>query len=146
MTLACVNADLQAQDRWQAIEELVSQLVKSLGLDEDSRLGISRAVRLREATSSTGLGHGTALPHASSPLFKEVVAAFGRSKRGLEFEAADKKPVHLVLLFITPQGQFQRHLSALARFSKLLQSEEKRLALMAARDEVELRRLLEPGA
>ena len=46
------------------------------------------ALRAREETMSTGIGLGIAIPHASSDRVSQVVAAFGRSSKGIEFAAA----------------------------------------------------------
>jgi len=49
-----------------------------------------------------------------------VVGAIGRSRKGVQFDALDGKPVKLVMLFLVPQGQFQKHLHTLANLAKLL--------------------------
>ena len=64
---------------------------------------------------------GIGIPHASTDLIYEVVGAFGRSKEGVNFDALDNQPVNLVMLFLVPQGQFQKHLHTLAKIAKLLQ-------------------------
>ena len=43
----------------------------------------------------------------------DVVAAFGRSSNGIEFDALDNAPVKFVVLFIVPKNQFQTHLRTL---------------------------------
>ena len=48
-----------------------------------------------------------------TPLRKD----FGRSRQGLDFDALDNQPVTLVMLFLVPQGQFQKHLRTLADIS-----------------------------
>ncbi len=53
-------------------------------------------------------------------LIFEVVGALGRSSRGVNFDALDNQPVKLVMLFLVPQGQFQKHLHTLANIAKLL--------------------------
>jgi mannitol/fructose-specific phosphotransferase system IIA component (Ntr-type) len=63
-----------------------------------------------------------------------VVGAFGRSRQGIDFDALDNQPVTLVMLFLVPQGQFQKHLHTLADIAKLLHKKEFRQALEAAPD------------
>jgi mannitol/fructose-specific phosphotransferase system IIA component (Ntr-type) len=46
-----------------------------------------------------------------------VVGAIGRSRKGIQFDALDGKPVNLVMLFLMPQGQFQKHLHTLANLA-----------------------------
>ncbi len=54
-----------------------------------------------------------------------MVGAIGRSRKGVQFDALDGKPVKLVMLFLVPQGQFQKHLHTLANLAKLLHNLEK---------------------
>ena len=69
---------------------------------------------------STGIGIGIGIPHAATDLVGEVVGAIGRSRKGVQFDALDGKPVKLVMLFLVPQDQFQKHLNTLANLAKLL--------------------------
>src|ERR1039458_10431568 len=89
--------DLRAQDRWQAIEELINHLVATRKIPTQHRDSIARSVRRRESGMSTGIGFGIGIPHASTELVPEVVAVVGRSRKGIQFDALDDKPVHLVL-------------------------------------------------
>ena len=74
------------------------------------------------------------IPHASTDLIYEVVGALGRSKKGLQFDSLDNQPVNLVMLFLVPQGHFQKHLRTLADIAKLLHRTEFRRALEEAPD------------
>ena len=51
---------------------------------------------------STGIGFGIAIPHASSDKVDEVVAAFGRSVKGIQFDSLDGQPVFFIVLFVVP--------------------------------------------
>ena len=55
-----------------------------------------------------------------------MVGAIGRSRKGVQFDALDGKPVNLVMLFLVPQGQFQKHLHTLANLAKLLRKQDSR--------------------
>jgi fructose-specific phosphotransferase system IIA component len=112
--------DLQAQDRWEAIDELINQLVVHRKIKAEHRDAIAESVRKREISMSTGIGFGIGIPHASSDLVGEVVGAIGRSRKGVQFDALDGKLVKLVVLFLVPQGQFQKHLHSLSNLAKLL--------------------------
>jgi mannitol/fructose-specific phosphotransferase system IIA component (Ntr-type) len=116
--------DLQAQDRWQAIEELINHLVATRKIPTQHRDSIARSVRRRESGMSTGIGFGIGIPHTPSELVSEVVAVVGRSRKGIQFDALDGKPVHLVLLFLVPAGQFQKHVNTLANIAKLLHRQD----------------------
>ena len=99
---------MKATERWPAIVELIDLLVANKGRSPpQSRDSILAALKQREETMSTGIGFGIAIPHASSDAVSEVVAAFGRSSQGIEFDALDNAPVKFVVLFIVPKNQFQ---------------------------------------
>ena len=126
--------ELKAADRWQAIDELIGNLVATGKIKPENRDAVTAVVRKRETSMSTGIGFGIGIPHASTDLIYEVVGAFGRSKKGVNFEALDNQPVNLVMLFLVPQGQFQKHLHTLANIAKLLHKKELRHSLEEAPD------------
>ncbi len=134
LTPDVIKADLQATNRWEAIDELINTLVASDKIKSDHREAIVAVVKKRETSMSTGIGFGIGIPHASSDLIQEVVGAFGRSKKGVNFDALDNQPVNLVMLFLVPLGQFQKHLHTLAKIAKLLHKKEFRQALEGAPD------------
>jgi fructose-specific phosphotransferase system IIA component len=129
-----IASDLQATSRWEAIDELINHLVACAKINPEHRDAIVAVVKKRETSMSTGIGFGIGIPHASTDLIYEVVGAFGRSKKGINFDALDNQPVNLVMLFLVPQGQFQKHLHTLAKIAKLLHKKEFRHALEAAPD------------
>lgn len=116
--------DLRAADRWEAIDEMIGRLVEAGRIPMERRDAIATAVREREKAMSTGIGFGLGLPHASTELVDDVVGIIGRSRAGMEFAALDGKPVHRVILFLVPKGQFQRHMNALAHFAKIARRPE----------------------
>src|SRR5687767_14959249 len=129
---------MQASERWSAIVELVELLVlrgKVRPEDQESVLG---ALRQREETMSTGIGFGIAIPHASSDRVGEVVAAFGRSSTGIEFDSLDNAPVRFIVLFVVPKDQFQTHLRTLAAIAKFLNDRgvRERLASAVSAEEI----------
>jgi len=116
--------ELKAEDRWQAIEELINHLVMERKLTVEHRNEVMAAVKKRETSMTTGIGLGIAIPHASTDLVSEVVAIMGRSEQGVQFDALDRQPVKKVLLFLIPQGQFQKHMHTLANIAKLLHRDD----------------------
>jgi len=129
-----IITDLQAADRWQAIEELINNLVATGKIKPENKDAIAAVVKKRETSMSTGIGFGIGIPHASTDLITEVVGALGRSKKGVQFDSLDNQPVNLVMLFLVPQGQFQKHLHTLANIAKLLHRADFRQALEHAPD------------
>jgi fructose-specific phosphotransferase system IIA component len=129
-----IITDLQAADRWQAIDELINNLVATGKIKPEHHDAIAAVVKKRESSMSTGIGFGIGIPHASTDLIYEVVGSLGRSRKGVNFDALDNQPVNLVMLFLVPQGQFQKHLHTLANIAKLLHKAEFRQALEQAPD------------
>ena len=126
--------DMKAANRWESIDELIKNLVETGRIKPEHHDAISAVVKKRETSMSTGIGFGIGIPHASTDLIYEVVGALGRSKKGVNFDALDNQPVNLIMLFLVPQGQFQKHLHTLANIAKLLHKAELRQALEQAPD------------
>ena len=124
VTTQQIVPELKAANRWDAIDELIGVLVTSGKIAPANREAVTAVVKKREQSMSTGIGFGIGIPHASTDLISEVVAAFGRSTGGVTFDSLDNQPVHLVTLFLVPQGQFQKHLHTLAGIAKVLRKEE----------------------
>ena len=138
--------ELQATNRWEAIDELLNTLVSCGKIKEEHRPAIAAVVKKRETSMSTGIGFGIGIPHASTDLIYEVVGALGRSRKGVNFDALDNQPVNLVMLFLVPQGQFQKHLHTLANIAKLLHKKEFRQALEEATDAETMFRIIQDSA
>ena len=134
LTIDQILPDLQASTRWEAIDELINNLVVTGKIKPEHREAIAAVVKKRETSMSTGIGFGIGIPHASTDLIYEVVGSFGRSKKGVNFDALDNQPVNLVMLFLVPQGQFQKHLHTLANIAKLLHNKDFRQVLETAPD------------
>jgi mannitol/fructose-specific phosphotransferase system IIA component (Ntr-type) len=133
--------DLQAGDRWEAMDELLDHLISVGDFSPEWRSEVSNSLRLREAMISTGVGGGVAIPHAFSEHINEVVAVFGRSRAGIDFEAQDREAVHFVVLFISPLKSYQKHLHALAAIARMFTKPETRERMMFANDGDELYQL-----
>lgn len=124
--------EMKAIERWPAIIELIDLLVRLSKIKPDDRDSILASLKQREETMSTGIGFGIAIPHCSSDRIDDVVAAFGRSTAGIEFDALDNAPVKFVVLFIVPKNQFQTHLRTLASIAKFLNDRGTREKLAGA--------------
>ena len=138
LTVEQILPQMQATERWGAIVELVDLLVQVGKVKAEDHDVVLSALKQREETMSTGIGFGIAIPHASSDKVGEVVAAFGRSSGGIEFDSLDNAPVKFVVLFVVPRDQFQMHLRTLAAIAKLLNDRTVREALGKAKDAEEI--------
>jgi len=134
LSAAQIIPDLAAADRWATIDEMVGRLVQAGKVRPEDREAVTAAIKRREGSMSTGIGFGIGIPHASTDLVSELTAAFGRSRKGIQFDALDSQPVHLVTLLLVPQGQFQKHLHTLAGIAKVQRRDDFLRALDAASD------------
>ncbi|MBB5352267.1 mannitol/fructose-specific phosphotransferase system IIA component (Ntr-type) [Haloferula luteola] len=138
LTPDLVILDMQSDEHLPAIAELVDHLVSLGQLDRGLRDEMLAALCAREEQVSTGIGSGVAIPHAFSEKVSDVVAVFGRSKEGIDFESLDNGPVHFVILFIVPKKDYQLHLRTLAAIAKMFTNCEIRKQLAAAPSRTEI--------
>lgn len=136
--------DMKATEHWAAIVELVDYLTERGDISEKCREPILNALEEREAQVSTGIGSGVAIPHTFSDTLEEVVAVFGRSKDGIDFEALDNAPVHFIILFIVPRKDYHLHLRTLAAIAKMFTNCEVRRNLATAECRNDILDILDP--
>ena len=115
-----ISVDLQATDKKGIIAELVDLLISAKKIDERDRAKLIHSLLERESLGSTGVGHGIGIPHGKLEGVRELMAAFGISQRGIDFQSLDGDPVYLFFLLVAPQDSAGPHLKALARISRLL--------------------------
>jgi mannitol/fructose-specific phosphotransferase system IIA component (Ntr-type) len=137
-----VILDMRSTGHLPAIEELVDHLVSIDRLPKDLRDEVRDALVAREEQVSTGIGSGVAIPHAFSEKIEDVVAVFGRSKDGVDFEALDHGPVHFIILFVVPKKDYHLHLQTLAAIAKMFTNCEIRRQLAAAGSRAEILEIL----
>jgi PTS system fructose-specific IIC component/PTS system nitrogen regulatory IIA component len=113
-----IQVGLQAEDKEEVFEEMVDrfcQVIKS-----DSREDILEALRTREMKMSTGIQKGIAIPHGKTNAVDRVYGMLGISRKGIDYEALDGNPVHLLFLVLGPPGDSEKHLQVLQRLAELL--------------------------
>ena len=118
LSLDVIETNLKAKDKDGILEEMVDLLFKAGKIDDKGK--ILDAVQKREELMSTGIGHGVAIPHAKCDGIKDLCAAFGRSKNGINFKSLDNEPVHLFFMLLSPEDVTGPHIKALAKISRLL--------------------------
>ena len=82
--------NLESSEKEELFEEMLQNICSRLpDVDRDE----ARASLLaREAKMSTGILPGVAVPHGSIDTVKGVAGAIGISRRGIDYDAIDKKP------------------------------------------------------
>ena len=132
--------ELAATDKAGVLGEFAS-LLASRGKVRD-RDELVRVILEREAQGSTGIGDGIAIPHAKTPEIDEMIVAFGRSSRGIEFQSLDGGPAYLFFLLVTPEDRPAEHLKTLARISRIMRNAALREALKTCGSRQEIGRLI----
>ncbi len=79
-----------------------------------------------------------AIPHGKVSGISNIIAAFGRSVEGVDFDSLDGKPTHLFILLLAPETSSGIHLKLLARISRMFSNPQFRSRLMIAATEEEL--------
>lgn len=136
LTQDCIMPDLKAMGKREALEEMVEGLVFNFAdLNKEKLL---EAILERERLGSTGIGYGVAIPHARLKGMNGIAVLFGRSIKGVEFQAMDERPAHLFFLIAAPEDSNTAHLKVLARISRLLKDAGVRKRLMEASTQEEI--------
>ncbi len=137
---ACIP-DMKAKTKKEALRELSGVLAGSLkSLDA---AGLLDMLLEREKLGTTAMGDGIAIPHARIESLDRLLASFGRSRQGVDFDSVDGKPTHLFFLLVAPGKEGSAHLLTLARLSRLLSSPEFRSKLLDVESSDDLFRVLE---
>ncbi|MEM6732999.1 MAG: PTS sugar transporter subunit IIA [Myxococcota bacterium] len=127
-----VIPDLEAEDKASTLRELSVHLAAQV--DEVAEPLVVSSLLERERLGSTGVGEGVAIPHTKVAGLKRLIAAFGRSSKGISFDAIDNQPVYLVFVLLVPENSAGVHLKALARVSRLLKDRAFRQSLLELDD------------
>jgi mannitol/fructose-specific phosphotransferase system IIA component (Ntr-type) len=137
-----VIPEMTATDRNGVIEEIVSVLAGSLGLDPETASSITQLAIQRENQGSTGFGKGVAVPHVKHPSVKNIAGAIGRSSTGIDFAALDRAPVYVVFFLLSPVENPDQHLASMENIFRHLQRDNFRRFLRQASTQEEINELL----
>ncbi|MBU1043669.1 MAG: PTS sugar transporter subunit IIA [Candidatus Omnitrophica bacterium] len=127
-----ISADLKSTDKEGIIREMIGLLSDAQAIKDKDK--IVKILLEREALGSTGIGQGVAIPHGKSAGIKDLVAAFGISRSGVNYDSLDGEPVYIFFLLVAPEDSAGPHLKALARISRLLKDKYFRDTLRGAPD------------
>ena len=130
-----ILVDIKSTNKEEVIKEMVDFLVESSDVEKRNRNKLIDALMSREALGSTAIGQGIAIPHAKCDCVDKLVAAFGLSKKGVDFDSLDGELAYIFFLLVAPQDSAGPHLKALARISRLLKDKYFRDTLRNCGDE-----------
>jgi Kef-type K+ transport system membrane component KefB/mannitol/fructose-specific phosphotransferase system IIA component len=92
--------EMTSATRRDAIRELAAMTKPQYNLDLAE---IEHLAWQRETVAATGIGNGVAIPHARVPGLKEAIVIVGTSDAGINFDAPDGQPAHVIFLLLTPR-------------------------------------------
>lgn len=133
---SCVIADIKGVTKKEVLTELVSSLHEAkLIKNVDEAVNV---ILEREKLGSTGIGEGVAIPHGKMKGIGRILCAFGRSRKGVDYDAVDRKPVHIFFLLLAPEESAGLHIKMLSRISRILRDPSFRKRLTEEGDSAQL--------
>lgn len=143
LSLLCAGAplalDLAAANENEAVVAAAALL--RVNKDVTDLSGFSEAVLERQRISPPLLGNGIALPHARTPLVREIVMSIARTREPVPF-GPNGSPVRLIFLYGIPPHRVTEHLATTAALARKLRDPEVVQALLEAEDVPAFRRIL----
>ena len=125
-----IIGDLMADDKKGALNEISLFLERKGAIQDPSEL--FQALLDREQLGSTGIGDNMAIPHAKHESIEQITTVFARSRKGLDFQSLDRKPVHFIFLLLAPPTSTGLHLKALAKIARLFKNPSLRESILEA--------------
>jgi len=120
------------------MEEMLDILIQAGDLRAPLRDATLRDLMQREATLTTGMQDGIALPHAKTSGITRIMCAVGVHKHGVNFNSLDGKPAHIFVMILAPEGNPSEYLQLMALISRLLSNRRKRALILAAKTKEDL--------
>ena len=135
-----ISLDLVTKGKQSALSKIAIRIARRTGLDEQMVL---RSLLDRECLSSTGIGHGVAIPHALLGTISSPVASLTRLAQPIDFEGPDDDPVDLIYTVLWPRSATSAFLPALSQICRLFRASQVREQLRQARSSDEALAILE---
>lgn len=124
-----IITDLSTTNKEEAIKTMVNKLSSEVVKDKDQ---LYADVLAREQETTTGIGNGIAIPHAKSQSVSKTSIVIAKSKNGIDYQALDEKPVHLLFLLAVEHNNNNQHIKLLSSLSKLLLNNNFKQSLLQA--------------
>lgn len=117
-----IKMNLSGKTKDEILQEMVEILDKGGALNDKEEY--LKVVREREATSSTGLEEGIAIPHGKTKAVKKATIAFGKSKNGVDFNSLDGENSRFFFMIAAPEGTTDAHIEMLSKITNKLLNDE----------------------
>lgn len=110
--------EISSRERDSALEEMVEFLESKKKILNGKDL-FEKLIQ-REKLGSTAIGDGIAIPHCKSKEAESPLLVLAVSKRGVQFEALDGKPTHILFLVVSSPDDPGQSLQILASIAHLV--------------------------
>jgi fructose-specific phosphotransferase system IIA component len=131
-----ILTDFKSDDKEYVINELIDLYKENDKVNDIEK--VRTAILDREKIMSTGVGKGFAIPHGKTNAVTDVIAAFGKTTRDIDYDALDGNPVHLVFLLVGRDDMVSKHIKLLSRISRLMNKDEFRERLINSNSKEEI--------
>jgi len=129
--LVILDADVDGKE--EAIKEMIDAFFAAGRTDAPIKL--EAAVWAREQLSSTGLGHGFAIPHCKTDAIHADTIGLIRFREGVEWQSIDGRPVRCMILLATRATPANgTHMQVFSKLARKLMNDDFRNHLLAAPD------------
>lgn len=113
-----ISLTAEPKTKNEALDQLVDLMCASGKIN--NREEYLKQVYAREEESTTGIGLGIGIPHGKCDAVDKPGLAAMVVKGGVDFQALDDEPVHLIFLIAAPNTEDNIHLSVLSKLSVML--------------------------
>ncbi|MCA9290655.1 MAG: cation:proton antiporter [Phycisphaerales bacterium] len=122
--------DLESGDLPTVVRLLLERMVSIVpSIPREKTLG---DLLEREAAVPNALGEGVAVPHSYVTALDRRLVGLARLREGFDHGAADGKPIRLVFLLLSPDGDPEGHLATLAEIARRMIDEDVRDRILNA--------------
>jgi fructose-specific phosphotransferase system IIA component len=115
-------------------DEVINELINLF--KDDQRVNnldkVRTAVMEREKIMSTGVGKNFAIPHGKTDAIDDILCAFGKSNKPIDYQSLDSQPVYLVFLLVGKENLVSMHIKLLSRISRMMTKDNFRQKLINA--------------
>jgi mannitol/fructose-specific phosphotransferase system IIA component (Ntr-type) len=127
-----IIGNLEAPNKIELLTQMAKYLTSLYDLKDPAL--IVQKILDREAEMSTGIGFGIAIPHARIEGIDRVFMIAARTVKGIEFDAIDEQPVHLIFMMLSPSNASTQYTQILSSLSRIMSYEEIRKDLAETDD------------
>lgn len=136
-----IDLGVKVSSKDEAIDYLIDLMTKGGNITD--REEYKKGILAREATGTTGIGGGIAIPHAKNKAVAKPGLASMTVPDGVDYEAMDGEPSDVFFMIAAPAEGSDLHLEALARLSTILMDPEFKANLLNAKTKEEYLKLID---